>query len=358
MTSQQSAADSPVHVHVVGAGLIGASVGLGLAAAGWDVTIDDADGDAAALAWSIGAGRKIRKGEQPAVVVVAVPPAHCAHEVVDQLRAWPDAAVTDVSSVKGIIADAVHAAGGDDRYVGSHPMAGREVSGGLNAQGDLFQARPWVLCPNGARDSAVEAVRGLAHALGGDVVVMDADRHDRVVARVSHAPQMAASAVAAALGSLDGGDVSLAGQGLRDVTRIAASEPGMWSQIAALNSEALRDTLDHIIGDLERVRDGGDIAAAVGDLVERGAAGAKRIPGKHGGKTRAWAGLTVVVPDSAGQLLRLLSDVADAGVNIEDLVIEHSPRQPVGLTTLYVDPSAATDLAARLEEQGWQVPQS
>ena len=345
-------------VHVVGAGLIGASVGLGLSAAGWDVTIADADGDAAALAWSLGAGRELRKGERPTIVVVAVPPAHCADEVVAQLRAWPDAVVTDVSSVKGTIADAVHASGGGDRYVGSHPMAGREVSGGLNAQGDLFQARPWVLCPNGARDNAVDAIRRLADALGGDVVVMDADRHDRVVARVSHAPQMAASAVAAALGSLDSGDVSLAGQGLRDVTRIAASEPGMWAQIAALNSEALRDTLDHVIEDLSRVRDAADIGAAAGELVDRGAAGARRIPGKHGGKTREWAGVTVVVPDIAVELLRLLGDVAAADVNVEDLVIEHSPRQPVGLTTLYVDPAVAASLAAHLEQLEWQVPQS
>jgi prephenate dehydrogenase len=271
------------------------------------------------------------------------------------LELWPDAVVTDVASVKAPVARAVAATDHAARYVGSHPMAGRELSGSLAAQGDLFRARPWVVCVGEASATSVELVLSVANALQSDVVEMAAEAHDAAVARVSHGPQLAASAVAAALGTLTEDDVALAGQGLRDVTRIAASAPGMWSDIATLNREALVATLDHIIGDLEDVRDAQDIGAAVTDLIERGRMEVARIPGKHGGVKREWTPVTVIVPDEPGRLLALMTDVAACGVNIEDLTIEHSPRQPVGLTTIWVLPASAELLAHYLEDHGWAV---
>ncbi len=345
-------------VHIVGAGLIGASIGVGLVAEGWPVTIEDRDEAAATLARGIGAGGILASDDAPDLVVVAVPPAAAADAVVSALRAFPEAVVTDVASVKEPIARAVEAASEGRRYVGSHPMAGREVSGGLAAQGDLFRARPWVLCPNGASASAQALVRAVAEALGGDVVVMDAARHDAAVARISHAPQVAASAVAAALAGLDAEDVALAGQGLRDVTRIAASDPAMWADIARLNEANLRETLRHVIGDLEKVREATDMGAALGALVERGRAEAGRIPGKHGDKRREWSDVVVIVPDEPGELLRLLTAVAEEYVNVEDLAIEHSPRQPVGLVRVSVLASRAEGLVAALQAEGWEVASS
>ncbi|MDN4474308.1 prephenate dehydrogenase [Demequina sp. SYSU T00192] len=343
--------------HIVGAGLIGASIGIGLTAEGWSVTIEDNDDEAQALARSIGAGDALGDA-QPELVIVAVPPSAAAAVVAAALGRFPDAVVTDVASVKAPIAAAAHATGASSRYVGSHPMAGREVSGGLGAQGDLFKARPWVLCPNGAAEDAVALVARVPEALQCDVVTMDAEAHDAAVARVSHAPQVAASAVAAALGILDADDVALAGQGLRDVTRIAASLPGMWADIARLNRAHLVETLDHIIADLEEVREADDIGEALTDLIDRGRYETARIPGKHGGATRDWTPVTVIVPDTPGQLLRLLAHTAEVDVNVEDIAIEHSPRQPVGLTTLYVLPSHAPDLVAALERQGWEIAAS
>lgn len=347
----------PLRTHIVGAGLIGASIGLGLRAEGWPVTIADADPQAEALARSLGAGIAL-DGEVPQLVIIAAPPAITATLVVEALSSWPQAIVTDVASVKAPIAAAAAASGHGDRYVGSHPMSGREISGSLAAQGDLFRARPWVVCSTNATTSAVEAVYAVAHALMADVVDMDASRHDAAVARVSHAPQLAASAVAAALGSLTAEDVALAGQGLRDVTRIAGSSPEMWAEIATLNRGALVATLDHIIGDLEDVRESDDIGAAVADLIERGRLEVARIPGKHGGVKREWHPVTVIVPDEPGKLLALLSDTAAVDVNVEDLTIEHSPRQPVGLTTLWVLPARAAELATALESRGWVVATS
>jgi len=237
-------------------------------------------------------------------------------------------------------------------------MAGREISGSLAAQGDLFKARPWVICRNGATDVAVEQVTAIAEALQADVVFMEAVAHDAAVARVSHAPQVAASAVAAALGTLHPDDIALAGQGLRDVTRIAASQPGMWADIARLNRHNIVTTLDHIIGDLEDVREADDIGEALTDLIERGRLEVARIPGKHGGAPRDWAGVTVIVPDTPGQLVRLLQETAAVNVNVEDISIEHSPRQSVGLTTLYVLPTSATVLVEALEANNWEVVRS
>lgn len=343
--------------HIIGAGLIGASMGIGLRAEGWDVTIADADPQAETLARSIGAGDLIGDAS-PELVIVATPPAVTADVVLSSLAQWPHAVVTDVASVKAPIETAARLSGHAARYVGSHPMSGREVSGSLAAQGDLFRARPWVICPGEASAEAVALVRHVADALMSDVVVMDAGAHDAAVARVSHAPQVAASAVAAALGSLDADDVALAGQGLRDVTRIAASDPGMWADIARLNRHSLVSTIEHIIGDLEDVRDADDIGAAVTDLIERGRMEVARIPGKHGGKNREWHPVTVIVPDEPGRLVALLTDTAAIDVNVEDLTIEHSPRQPVGLTTLWVLPSRVEQLVPALEARGWVVAAS
>lgn len=343
--------------HIIGAGLIGASIGIGLGAEGWNVSIEDADPESELLARSIGAGTALR-GDAPDLVIVATPPSVALAVVPAALARFPHAVVTDVASVKAPLLAAAAAAGGAERYVGSHPMAGREISGALAAQGDLFRARPWVICRGEASDDAVALVRAVALALQSDVVEMAAGDHDLAVARVSHAPQAAASAVAAALGTLGADDVALAGQGLRDVTRIAASQPAMWADIARLNAAALQDTLGHIVDELNAVRGADDIGAAMTALIDKGRREVARIPGKHGGAKREWEAVTVIVPDEPGHLVRLLSDAAGVGVNVEDISIEHSPRQPVGLTTLWVLPQRVRELVEALEEGGWVVARS
>ena len=165
--------------------------------------------------------------------------------VAEALRRWPRAAVTDVASVKGTVLDALRADGTDlTRYCGSHPMAGRERSGAVSGRHDLFDGRAWVLTPTAETDPAVVAlVTAVARSAGAAVSTLDPEHHDAAVAAVSHVPQLAASLVAARLEGLDEAAVALAGQGLRDVTRIAASDPDLWTQILAGNAPAVREVL-------------------------------------------------------------------------------------------------------------------
>ena len=211
------------------------------------------------------------------------------------------------------------------------------------------------------------------HALGrihearhGRVVTVA--EHDEAVALVSHVPQLLASLTAARLGGAPPAALALSGQGLRDVTRIAASDPELWTQILGANAAAVAEVLLAVRTDLDQTLAALDALAAesatvpargargtVADLVARGNAGQQRIPGKHGAPHTAYAAVPVLVPDRPGELARLLHDVGAAGVNLEDLRLEHSQGQPVGLAEVMVLPGAAGTLAAALRANGWTV---
>jgi len=365
-------------VRVVGTGLIGTSIGLALVRAGQDVTLADPSPTAAALARDLGAGRLAEPDDVPDLVVVAAPPDVAAAVVVEQLAAWPQAVVTDVSSVKSaILAGVVRAAAARQlppaalaRYVGGHPMAGRERSGAVAARDDLFEGRPWVICAHqGTTPAAVEAVTWLARRAGAAVVEMPPEQHDVAVASVSHAPQVAASLVAARLRDLSVDAVGLAGQGIRDVTRIADSDPALWTQILAGNAGAVADVLqalqEDLAGVLEALRDlsvDPEVAhgarAVLARCVAAGQVGRARIPGKHGAAPTQYGVVTVVVRDEPGTVARLLADVGAAGVNMEDLRIEHQLGRKRGVVEVFVIPSAVQPLSEVLRGLGWAVHES
>lgn len=360
-------------VTIVGTGLLGASIGLGLTGRGVAVTLADTSPSALALARDLGAGVPAGPGDaEPALVVVATPPDVAARTVAAQLRAHPGAVVTDVASVKGAVLAELVALPEDERpgmgrYVGSHPMAGRERSGAAAASADLFAARPWVIADGGSSSpAAVLAVRSLAVDLGAFPVELTPAEHDDAVALVSHLPQLAASLVAAQLAQAPEPALALAGQGVRDVTRIAASDPTLWAMILAGNAGPVARTLRGIQAGIARLLPALDAAAAHGPVapgtqqtlaavVAEGNAGVARIPGKHGGAARRYGEVTVLVPDRPGELGRLFGEVGEVGVNIEDLTMEHSPRQRVGLVTLSVLPAAVPSLERALDERGWRV---
>ncbi len=359
-----------LRVRIVGTGLIGASLGMALSRKGFQVSLDDPSPTAAALARDLGAGVLAADTvDVPDVIVVAAPPDVVADVVARELLQWPNAVVTDAASVKGSVLRALQGKGLDlSRYVGSHPMAGREKSGAVAAQSDLFEGRSWVVAPGPqASAGAIELVRRVAAAAGSAVLVMTPVEHDAAVAAVSHVPQIAASLVASQLLDLSSSAVALSGQGIRDVTRIAASDPSMWTQILVGNAPAVRGVLESLAEQLDAVlvalrhlesdADRGTVGAraVLARTVADGNAGHARIPGKHGAEPTTYATVVVVVPDEPGELGRLLRDMGDAGVNMEDLHLEHGVGQPFGLAELSVVPAAKAPLMAALSSLGWRV---
>lgn len=236
-------------VLVIGTGLLGTSLALALTAAGVEVQLSDTSPTSLALARDMGAGA-IRAGgdAQPGLVVVATPPDVAADVVLRSLAEHPGAVVTDVASVKDRVGAEVRGRGGAAarRYVGSHPMAGRERSGASAADSDLFAGRPWVIVADGADPAAEAAVRDLAVDVGATPVRMGAAEHDAAVAAVSHAPQLVSSLLAARLEDLPESALALAGQGLRDTTRIAASDPRLWAAIVVGNAGPVAGVLRQI----------------------------------------------------------------------------------------------------------------
>ncbi len=293
-------------VLVVGAGLIGASVGMALGRAGVKTYLVDTDSTVAHVAASRGAGSDDPAPDDVALVVVATPPDQLGTEIGQALAAYPDAVVTDVGSVKvRPLADLIAAGVDPRRYVGGHPMAGSERSGPMASAADLFDGRAWAVVAHEASDpDAVATVEWLAAACGAVVTRMGAGEHDQAVARISHLPHLVAALAAGQLGSAPAEHLALSGQGLRDVTRIAGGDPALWRQIVAANAAPLTELLlsvragiDELVSSLET----GD-RDRLEAVLAAGVAGTAAIPGKHGGPSLALAEVTVAIPDEPGAL--------------------------------------------------------
>lgn len=349
-------------VRIVGAGLLGTSIGLALTERGVDVALDDLSPTAVRLAVDYGAGRPARDDDRPGLVVVAVPPDVTARTVAHELSLHPDALVTDVASVKaGILRELLELGADVSRYLGTHPMAGRERGGPISARADLFIGRPWVLAGHdGISYARAGAIEDLILDVGAVPVEMTVDEHDASVAMVSHVPQLVSTLMAARLTAASDAAVGLAGQGVRDVTRVAGSDPGLWVQILAANAEPVtailkrvRDDVTTAIEALEHP-DAPGARRAIADLMGAGNAGVARIPGKHG-STRRYAQLVVMIDDTPGQLARLLTEIGELGVNMEDLRLEHSPGAPIGFAEVSVVPEAEAPLIEALEARGWRI---
>lgn len=345
---------------VAGTGLIGTSVGLAARKAGYEVVLANRDPARLEVAVDVGAGQAWDGESRVDLAVVALPPAVLAAEIARLQRAGVAPTITHVCSVQLQPQVEVEALIGPwPGFVGGHPVAGRERSGPHHAAGDLFADRPWVVCPTPASGSeAVAAVETLARDCGARVSTMPAADHDALLARLSHTPQLVASALAAALLGLERADVAIAGSGLRDTTRIADSDPDLWAEIVAANPQGVASALDAVLEPLNALRaelaSGAMSADAVRTLVERGRAGRQLLAGKHGQAAVRWATVTVVVPDQPGALARLLADAASGGVNVEDIRVDHSPGLPLGQVDLDVAPGHAAELVSVLEARGWR----
>jgi prephenate dehydrogenase len=341
-------------VRIVGSGLIGTSIGLGLVQRGVTVDMVDSDLSAQLLANDLVGGERI---ENPDLVVLAMPTSHLAAVIKSEIELNPNSTFIDVGSVKGEVQLYVEAVSGlSRRFLPTHPMAGREIGGAGSARADLFQGRSWILTPGSDLNPASkDVVLEMIAYLGATAIELSAQDHDRAVARISHLPQIASSLIAKQLAGTPAEWMELSGQGLRDTTRIAGSDEGLWKEIIYSNRSELQQLLISLQNDVQAMIDALENPEEIATLIAQGRAGKSLIPGKHGGKAREYSYLPIVIDDKPGQLGAIFNECAAKNVNVEDLNIEHSPGQLSALITLALSQSDAEKLSSHLTSIGWNV---
>lgn len=339
---------------VVGVGLIGGSVGMALREAGWYVV--GVDHDERHLAAAIDAGAIDVGGElgECDLAFIATP----VDAVGGLARAALDAGaavVTDVGSVKGPIAALID----DSRFVPGHPMAGSEQDGLDGAFADMFSGAMWVLCPTEATDDAAFAeVREVVSSFGAQVIVMPPDRHDTLVAVVSHVPHLTAATL---MRLADGRAVEhrsllrLAAGGFRDMTRIAAGHPAIWPDICTQNRDAITDVLDELIRELGNLREivADGATAPLLDHLESARAARLNLP-TTAPVAEQMAEMRIPVLDRQGEIAAIATLAADLDVNIYDLEIAHSAEGPRGVVVVLVESAMAERFRGGLMVQGYR----
>src|SRR5207248_11229170 len=289
-----------------------------------------------------------------AITFVAVPVAAIAGESRAAL-ANTTGVVTDVGSVKAPIVASVD----DPRFVGGHPMAGSEQEGVDGADPELFEGATWVLTPTSATDNAAYLeVRSVVTALGANVVAVDPERHDELVALVSHVPHLTAATLmdlAAEKSEEHATLLRLAAGGFRDMTRIAAGHPGIWPDICAENRDAVVATLDRLVAALEKMRStvaAGDRAALLAAL-ERARAARINLP-TGAPRPEDVVEIRVPVPDRPGVLAEVTTLAGELDVNIWDLEIAHPAEGDRGVLLLIVDARHADLVRGALIARGYR----
>lgn len=266
--------DPPVlALAVVGDGIIGRSVRLAWLRRHPDAAVTSLD-----------------RGSDPAAdlaaadIVVLATPVDAILEILPELpRCAPRASlIVDTGSTKHAIVAAA-AAAGLENFVAGHPMAGGSTTGPGAARADLFDGRPWWLVVGGVNPDLRARARGFVESLGAVAVETDdrGEAHDRIVAAVSHLPQIVATALLARVGESVGAEgLRLAGAGLRDTTRLAESNADIWRSIVATNQRAIAPLLKALADDLRATADCLDDPAAIDHLFDRAHRWLPRMEGK------------------------------------------------------------------------------
>jgi len=353
-------------IAVLGTGVIGTSIAMAAARAGDEVAGFDADATVLAKAAE-------RSGLRPeaslaacvkrsTLVFVCTPVQSIPRLAAEALVEAEDAIVTDVASVKSHVLIEVEAAARPqdlDRFVGGHPMGGSERSGPEWASASVLDGIVWVVS-RGARTAEASAGRLAAwiDRIGARPVPMDPARHDRLVAMVSHLPQVASTALMGLAATEESGEpdiLLLAAGGFRDLTRLAASSPHLWSDILLANRDAIAEAIDLYVKRLTDMRD--MVQSGLADEVERSFAYAKQARLSLAAKPQVKTGVAVLqipVPDRPGALADLTAALGAARVNIEDLQIVHSPEGGRGTVHLTVAAVVANEAERALAGRGFE----
>ncbi len=343
-------------IRVVGAGLIGTSIGLKMKSLGCKVEIIDTDANSMKLAQDL---IKSEKLSEPELIVVAVSVDANTKVVIEQINNNPNSIVCDLASVKSdLLLQVDKLSAHPENFVSLHPMAGREVSGAENSRADLFEGRAWIGISDSLKNKRnKEIIESFVSGCGGVLYWLTSKEHDETVALLSHLPQILSSLLASKLNDVDPNKLNLAGQGLRDVTRLAASDAKLWAQILTSNKDSIQPLLEDFIASLTKLQDSlrSTNQDQVAVILKRGVEGKARIPGKHGAKNRDYSFLPIVIDDKPGQLASIFNECAKVDVNIEDLSIEHSPGQETGLITLSLSAQDCEKLSEHLISKGFRV---
>lgn len=343
-------------IRVVGAGLIGTSIGLKMKSLGCKVEIIDTDTNSMNLAQDLVKSEKL---SEPELIIIAVSVDANAEVVIEQINGNPNSIVCDLASVKSdLLLQVDKLSAHPENFVSLHPMAGREVSGAENSRADLFEGRAWIGISDSLKNKKnKEIIESFVSGCGGVLYWLTSKEHDETVALLSHLPQILSSLLASKLNDVDPNKLNLAGQGLRDVTRLAASDAKLWAQILTSNKDSIQPLLEDFIASLTKLQDSlrSTNQDQVAVILKRGVEGKARIPGKHGAKNRDYSFLPIVIDDKPGQLASIFNECAKVDVNIEDLSIEHSPGQETGLITLSLSAQDCEKLSEHLISKGFRV---
>jgi len=339
---------------VAGLGLIGGSIGLALTARGWHVSGDDLD--PARIERGISMGCIAAAGIDPGAEITFVATPVLA--VVDQVKraiAKTSGVVTDVGSVKNGIALAID----DPRFVGGHPMAGSELEGIDGADGTMFQGAVWVLTPTASTaDETFSAVAAVVNELGAEVIALPPDRHDQVVAVISHVPHLAAATLmglASERAEEHAALLRLAAGGFRDMTRIASGHPAIWLDICAENRTAILSALDGLIDGLREMREvvSADDRGALLGLLQRAREARANLPSRVNQPSEL-AEVRIPILDRAGAAAEIFTLAAELGVNIADFEVVHSLEGNRGIAVVLVDAGRADLYRGGLMARGYR----
>lgn len=347
MTRQHSA-------NIIGLGLVGGSIALGLRQRGWRVSGDDSRPDTVARAVELEVIDHAGLDPDAEITFVAVP-VLAITDSVKRALAETTGLVTDVGSVKGSIA----AACVDDRFIGGHPMAGSELDGLDGADGDMFNGAIWVLTPDETTDDqALAAVSAVLRSLGAEVVALTAERHDQVVAVVSHVPHLTAATlmqVASDRAEEHAALLRLAAGGFRDMTRIASGHPDIWLDICTQNRPAIVTALGGLIERLTEIRD--IVDADDRDALETALSSAREartnLPGRVA-HPESVVEVRIPIPDRTGAAAEVFTLAADLGVNIANFEVVHLPESNRGVAVVLIDAAASDVFRGGLIARGFK----
>jgi prephenate dehydrogenase len=336
---------------IVGVGLIGGSVGLAARQSGWDVIGVDGPEvlEAAVASGAIDRPSTLKEARGADLVVLAAP----ISMVTDLAAKLPptDALVTDVASTKTAIV--AEAEGRGLRFVGGHPMAGSQLSGVVHARADLFKGARYFLTPTDKTDpDAYREVSGFVRELGAVPTAVDPEKHDLLMAALSHLPHLMAAALLKVASDISPEALSFAGPSFRDLTRVGASNPSLWSDILAENAPALGEALGAFAGAMAQL--GSEIKDR--EVMQRRFLDAREAYDALGGilveKSGENVELAVPVENRPGVFAEVTTLMGSNSINILDLYVRHSNTERAALV-LTLNADAAPLARALLRDAGF-----